>query len=162
EGAYALAVVSEHDPQRIVLAREGCPVVIGLGQDESFVASDISALLPVTRNFIILEEGDVADVRRTSVRILNREGATVERKPHLSELSADAAEKGEYPHYMLKEIHEQALAVANTLQERVANGRLLEAAFGPAATDVFKRTQHVHIVACGTSFHAGSVARYFI
>jgi len=162
EGAYALAVVSEHDPERIILAREGCPVVIGVGKDESFVASDVSALLPVTRQFIFLEEGDVADVRRGSVRILDREGASVERPTRESELTAEAAEKGQYEHFMLKEIHEQPRAVANTLQERVANGRLLEAAFGPAATEVFKRTQHVHIVACGTSFHAGSVARYFI
>jgi glutamine---fructose-6-phosphate transaminase (isomerizing) len=162
EGAYALAVVSERDPDRIILAREGCPVVIGLGKDENFVASDVAALLPVTRRFIFLEEGDVAEVRRTAVRIIDREGTSVERAPHESELTADAAEKGQYRHYMLKEIHEQPRAVANTLQERVANGRLLEAAFGPAATEVFRRTEHVHIVACGTSFHAGSVARYFI
>jgi glucosamine--fructose-6-phosphate aminotransferase (isomerizing) len=162
EGAYALAVVSEHDPERIILAREGCPVVIGLGNDESYVASDVSALLPVTRRFMFLEEGDVADVRRGSVRILDKAGDSVERPVRESELTAEAAEKGQYRHFMLKEIHEQPRAVANTLQERVANGRLLEAAFGPAATDIFKRTQHVHIVACGTSFHAGSVARYFI
>lgn len=162
EGAYALAVVSEHDPERIILAREGCPVVIGVGNDESFVASDVAALLPVTRRFIFLEEGDVADVRRGSIRILDREGASVDRPIRESELTAESAEKGQYKHFMLKEIHEQPRAVANTLQERVANGRLLEAAFGPAATEIFKRTRHVHIVACGTSFHAGSVARYFI
>ena len=162
EGAYALAVVSEHDPDRLILAREGCPVVIGLGVDENFVASDVAALLPVTRRFIFLEEGDVADVHRTSVKILDREGNTVERVIRESELTADAAEKGQYRHFMLKEIHEQPRALANTLQERVANGRLLEAAFGPAATAIFKRTEHVHVVACGTSFHAGSVARYFI
>jgi glucosamine--fructose-6-phosphate aminotransferase (isomerizing) len=162
EGAYALAVVSEHDPERIILAREGCPVVIGVGKDESFVASDVAALLPVTRNFVFLEEGDVADVRRGSIRILDREGASVDRPVRESELTAESAEKGQYRHFMLKEIHEQPRAVANTFQERVAHGRLLEAAFGPAATEVFKRTRHVHIVACGTSFHAGSVARYFI
>ena len=162
EGAYALAVVSEHDPQRLILAREGCPVVIGLGVDENFVASDVAALLPVTRRFMFLEEGDVADVHRTSVKIIDREGNTVERAVRESELSADAAEKGQYRHFMLKEIHEQPRALANTLQERVANGRLLEAAFGPAAGEIFKRTEHVHIVACGTSFHAGSVARYFV
>jgi len=162
EGAYALAVVSESDPERIILAREGCPVVIGLGNGENFVASDIAALLPQTRSFIFLEEGDVAEVTRSSVRITDRSGAAVERKLHESELSADAADKGQYPHFMLKEIHEQPRAVADTLQERVANGRLLEAAFGPAATDVFRRTAAVHIVACGTSFHAGSVARYLI
>jgi glutamine---fructose-6-phosphate transaminase (isomerizing) len=162
EGAYALLVVSEQDPDRLILAREGCPVVIGLGQDENFVASDVAALLPVTRRFIFLEEGDVAEVRRTEVRVIDRDGAFVERPVRESELSADAAEKGDYQHYMLKEIHEQPLAVANTLQERVAHGRLLEAAFGPAATEVLKRTRNVHIVACGTSYHAGCVARYFI
>jgi glucosamine--fructose-6-phosphate aminotransferase (isomerizing) len=162
EGAYALAVVSEADKDRIILAREGCPVVIGLGVEENFVASDVAALLPVTRRFMFLEEGDVAEIRRKSVRILNKEGNSVERAVRESELSADAAEKGQYRHFMLKEIHEQPRAFANTLQERVANGRLLEAAFGPAATDVFKRTEHVHIVACGTSYHAASVARYLI
>jgi glucosamine--fructose-6-phosphate aminotransferase (isomerizing) len=162
EGAYALAVVSETERERIVLAREGCPVVIGFGEGENFVASDVAALLPVTHRFMFLEEGDVAEVRRTSVRVLDREGTAAERPVRDSELSADAADKGQYAHFMLKEIHEQPRAIADTLQERVANGRLLEAAFGPAATAVFKHTEHVHIVACGTSFHAGSVARYLI
>ena len=162
EGAYALAVVSESDPERLIVAREGCPVVLGLGVEENFVASDVSALLPVTRRFIFLDEGDVAEVRRKSIRVIDKEGNNVERQVRESELSADAAEKGQYRHYMLKEIHEQPRAIANTLQERVANGRLLEAAFGPAATEVFKRTQNVHIVACGTSYHAACVARYFI
>ena len=155
EGAYALAVVSEAEPERIILAREGCPVVIGLGVDENFVASDVAALLPVTRRFMFLEEGDVADIRRTSVKVLDKNGNTAERPVRESELSADAAEKGQYRHFMLKEIHEQPRAVADTLEERVANGRLLEAAFGPAATEIFKRTEHVHIIACGTSYHSG-------
>ena len=162
EGAYALAVVSESEPERIILAREGCPVVVGLGVDENFVASDVSALLPVTRRFMFLEEGDVADIRRTSIKVLDKNGDTAERPIRESDLSADAAEKGQYRHFMLKEIHEQPRAVADTLAERVANGRLLEAAFGPAATEIFKRTEHVHIIACGTSYHSGVVARYFI
>jgi glutamine---fructose-6-phosphate transaminase (isomerizing) len=162
EGAYALAVVSEEDPERLILAREGCPVVIGLGVEENFVASDVAALLPVTRRFIFLDEGDVAEIRRKSIRIIDKNGNTAERPIRESELSADAAEKGPYRHYMLKEIHEQPRSVANTLQERVANGRLLEAAFGPLATEVFKRTRNVHIVACGTSYHAAATARYFI
>ncbi|HUK01722.1 MAG TPA: glutamine--fructose-6-phosphate transaminase (isomerizing) [Steroidobacteraceae bacterium] len=162
EGAYALAVVSEQDPDRLILAREGCPVVIGLGVDENFVASDIDALLPVTRRFIFLHEGDVAEIRRKAIKVIDKEGNSIERPVRESELSATAAEKGEYRHFMLKEIHEQPRAVANTLQERVANGRLLEAAFGPTATELFKRTEFVHIVACGTSYHAGVVARYFI
>jgi glutamine---fructose-6-phosphate transaminase (isomerizing) len=162
EGAYALLVVSEHDPERLILARQGCPVVIGLGNDENFVASDVAALLPVTRRFMFLEEGDVAEVRRKTVRILDRDGNNVERAVRESELSSDAAEKGPYQHYMLKEIHEQPRALADTLSERVAGGRLLAAAFGPDANDIFRRTHNVHIVACGTSFHAASVARYFI
>ena len=162
KGAYALAVVDERDPDRIILAREGCPVVIGLGVEENFVASDVAALLPVTRRFVFLEEGEVAEIRRNSVRIVNRQGDGVDRAARESELSADAAEKGQYRHFMLKEIHEQPRAVANTLQERVANGRLLEAAFGPAAAEIFRRTENVHIIACGTSYHAGAVARYFI
>ena len=162
EGAYALAVVSQADPDRIVVARQGCPVVIGLGEHENFVASDVAALLPVTRKFIFLEEGDVGEVRREGVRIIDQDGNNARRAAHESELSADAAEKGEFPHYMLKEIHEQPRAVAQTLQERVAGGKLLEAAFGPAAQAVFAQTEAVRIVACGTSFHAGLVAKYFI
>jgi glucosamine--fructose-6-phosphate aminotransferase (isomerizing) len=162
EGAYALAVVSEDEPERIILAREGCPVVVGLGVGENFVASDVAALLPVTRRFMFLEEGDVADIHRTSIKVLDKNGDTADRPVRESELSADAAEKGQYRHFMLKEIHEQPRAVADTLAERVANGRLLEAAFGPAATAVFAKAEHVHIIACGTSYHSGVVARYFI
>jgi glucosamine--fructose-6-phosphate aminotransferase (isomerizing) len=162
EGAYALAVVSEAEPERIILAREGCPVVVGLGVDENFVASDVAALLPVTRRFMFLEEGDVADIRRTSIKVLDKNGDKAERPVRESELSADAAEKGQYRHFMLKEIHEQPRAIADTLAERVANGRLLEAAFGPAAIEIFKKVEHVHIIACGTSYHSGVVARYFI
>ena len=162
EGAYALAVVSQDDPDRILLARAGCPVVIGVGVGENFVASDVAALLPVTRNFIFLEEGDVAEIHRDSVRILDAEGNTADRPMRASALSADAAEKGDYPHYMLKEIFEQPRAIAQTLEERVAGGKLLEAAFGPAATDIFRRTEAVQIVACGTSYHAGAVAKYYI
>jgi len=162
EGAYALAVISQVEPDRLVLARQGCPVVIGLGAGENFVASDVAALLPVTRTFMFLEEGDVAEVRRKSVRVIDRDGTTVQRKVHESELSADSAEKGEFAHYMLKEIYEQPRAVAQTLEERVAGGKLLEAAFGPAAQAVFAKTEAVRIVACGTSYHAASVAKYFI
>jgi glutamine---fructose-6-phosphate transaminase (isomerizing) len=162
EGAYALLVVSEHDPGRLIVARQGCPVVVGLGDEENFVASDVAALLPVTRRFVFLEEGDVAEISRQFVRILDGNGRAVERPMRESELTADAAERGPYAHFMLKEIYEQPRAIAETLQERVANGRLLEAAFGPAATAVFRRARNVHIVACGTSFHAAAVARYFI
>jgi glutamine---fructose-6-phosphate transaminase (isomerizing) len=162
EGAYALAVVSQHEPGRLIVARVGCPVVLGLGVEENFVASDVSALLPVTRKFMFLDEGDVAEVMRASIRVIDRDGNTAERPAKDSDLSPDAVEKGPYRHFMLKEIHEQPRAVANTLQERVANGRLLEAAFGPTAAEIFEQTEAVHIVACGTSFHAGVVAQYFI
>jgi glucosamine--fructose-6-phosphate aminotransferase (isomerizing) len=162
EGAYALAVVSREDRDRIVLAREGCPVVIGIGENENFVASDVAALLPVTKRFVFLEEGDVAEIRLKSLRIIDKNGNTARRPIRESQLSADAAEKGDYPHYMLKEIFEQPRAVAQTLGERVAGGKLLEAAFGPAATAVFAKTEAVRIVACGTSFHAAMVAKYFI
>jgi glucosamine--fructose-6-phosphate aminotransferase (isomerizing) len=155
-------VVSQAHPDRLILARMGCPVVIGLGDDENFVASDVAALLPVTRRFQFLEEGDIAEVRRQSVKVLDAEGNSVVRATKVSELSAEAAEKGQYNHFMLKEIHEQARAVANTLQERVAHGRLLEAAFGHKATAVFPKVESVRIVACGTSFHSGVVAQYFI
>ncbi len=162
EGAYALVVLSESEPDRLILARMGCPVVIGIGKGENFVASDVSALLPVTRQFQFLEEGDIAEVRRDGVRILDAGGNSVDRPVRHSELSAEAAEKGPYPHYMLKEIFEQPRAVADTLQERVANGRLLEAAFGHKATDIFPQVEYVRIVACGTSYHSGVVAQYFI
>jgi glucosamine--fructose-6-phosphate aminotransferase (isomerizing) len=162
EGAYALAVVAEDAPDSIILARAGCPVVIGVGENENFVASDVAALLPVTRKFIFLDEGDVAEIRRRSIRVLDREGATAERPVRESSLSADAAEKGDYAHYMLKEIYEQPRAIAQTLEERVAGGKLLEAAFGPLAAEIFRRTEAVQIVACGTSYHAGAVAKYYI
>jgi glucosamine--fructose-6-phosphate aminotransferase (isomerizing) len=162
EGAYALAVLSEKHPDRLILARMGCPVVIGLGEHENFVASDIAALLPVTRRFQFLEEGDIAEVRREGVKILDAEGNGADREVRISEQSAEAAEKGQYPHFMLKEIHEQPRAVANTLSERVANGRLLEAAFGHKATAIFPQVEYVHIVACGTSYHSGVAVQYFI
>ena len=161
-GAYALAVVCEKDPECIVLAREGCPVVVGLGIDENFVASDVAALLLVTRRFMFLEEGDVAEIRRKSIRITDAAGRVVSRPVHESDLAADAVERGQYRHYMLKEIHEQPRAIAQTLEERVAGPRLLDAAFGPGAQQVFAKTRGVHIAACGTSYHAGLVACHFI
>jgi glutamine---fructose-6-phosphate transaminase (isomerizing) len=162
EGAYALAVVAEGDPEAIVLAREGCPVVVGLGIDENFVASDVAALLPVTRRFMFLEEGDVAEVRRTAITVIDSHGAPATRAVLESELPADAVERGPYRHFMLKEIHEQPRAIAQTLEERVSGTKLLDAAFGPGAQEAFQRVKGVHIAACGTSFHAGLVAAHFI
>jgi glucosamine--fructose-6-phosphate aminotransferase (isomerizing) len=162
EGAYALAVMSADHPDELIIARAGAPAVVGLGIDENFVASDVAALLPVTRRFIFLEEGDIAHVDRKSVTIWDAEDNVVERDIKESELTADAAERGNFRHYMQKEIHEQAAAVGRTLNERIANGKVLDAAFGPKAVEALNRARGVHIVACGTSYHAGLVARYWI
>jgi glucosamine--fructose-6-phosphate aminotransferase (isomerizing) len=162
QGAYALAVIARGDPECIVLAREGAPVVIGLGIEENFVASDVAALLPVTRRFMFLEEGDVAEIRRRSITILDTHGAIVTRSLRESELPADAVERGQYRHFMLKEIHEQPRAIAQTLEGRMAGVTLLDAAFGPTARRVFGQVKAVHIAACGTSYHAGLVATHLI
>ncbi len=161
-GAFALVVMSADDPEKLVIAREGAPAVVGLGDGENFVASDVAALLPVTRNFIFLEEGDIALVERDKITIWDRMDNVVERPVKESELDADAAERGEFNHYMIKEIYEQADAVGRTINERMANGKVLDAAFGPAAVEALDKTRGIHIVACGTSYHAGLVARYWI
>jgi len=161
-GAYALAVVTTQDPDCIIVARAGCPVVLGKGIGENFVASDVAALLPVTRRFVFLDEGDIARVTRESIEILGADGEAADRREIESELMADAMERGRYRHFMQKEIHEQPRAVAETLESRIVNGGVVEEAFGPAAVEIFAQTRAVHIVACGTSFHAGLVARYFI
>ena len=162
EGAYALGVISTLEPGRLVAARRGSPLVIGIGIGEHFIASDVFALLPVTQRFIHLEEGDVADLRRESVEIYDLHGQRVERPVSISSLSADAADKAGYRHYMQKEIFTQARAVADTLEGRVLAGRVVEDAFGFAAPGVFDRVRAIQIVACGTSYHAGLVARYWM
>jgi len=162
EGAYALVVMSNSDPNKLILARAGCPVVVGLGIGENFVASDVAALLPVTRKFMFLDEGDIAVVQKEDVTVYDESGKQVARPIKESELSADAAERGNFRHYMQKEIHEQAQAVSRTLEERIANGRVLDTAFGVEANKVLDKTMGVHIVACGTSYHAGLIARYWI
>jgi len=162
EGAYALVVMSASDPDKLILARAGCPVVIGLGIGENFVASDVAALLPVTRKFMFLDEGDIAIVEKEEVTVYNANDEQVARPIKESELSADAAERGEFRHYMQKEIHEQARAVSRTIEERIENGRVLDTAFGAEANKVLDNTRGVHIIACGTSYHAGLIARYWI
>jgi len=162
DGAFALAVIEHDRPDRMVIARQGCPVILGVGIGEHFVASDVPALLAVTRRFVQLEEGDVAEITRHERRIHDRRGEPAERPVFESELSADAVERGLYRHYMLKEIHEQARAVADTLTERLSDDRVLDAAFGFRATELLPRVAGVHIVACGTSYHAALVARYQI
>jgi len=162
QGAFAIAVISESDPDCVVMAREGCPAVIGLGEGENFAASDVSALLPVTRRFMFLEEGDVAEIRRSSVVIRDAAGGEVTRAVFESDLQPGSVERGSYRHFMLKEIHEQPLAISQTLEERIAGGKILDAAFGPKAAAFFRQVTGVHIVACGTSYHAGLIAAHFI
>jgi glucosamine--fructose-6-phosphate aminotransferase (isomerizing) len=161
-GAYALAVASPQDPERMVVARVGSPLVIGLGVGENFIASDVFALLPVTQRFVFLDEGDVAEVSRAGVRVYDAAGRPVERPERISQLSAATADKGPYRHYMLKEIFEQPAVIGETLEGRIHKGRLLEESFGHEAKALFDRTQGVHIVACGTSYHAGMVAKYWL
>ena len=161
-GAYAIAVIAAHDPQRMVLARMGAPLLLGLGDGENFAASDSAALLQVTRRMIHLEEGDCAEVTLKSVTIVDARGYRVERPLHVSQLAADAIELGNYRHYMQKEIFEQPAAVAATL-EGIANATsVVPQVFGAHAADLFAQTDAVLVLACGTSYHAGVVARYWI
>ncbi len=161
KGAYAIAVLDRETPDQLVVAREGSPLVIGLGLGETFIASDQMALIPVTQNFVYLEEGDMALVSREKFTIFDRKGTKVERAVVVSELSAEAADKGGYRHHMLKEIHQQPSVIADTLEGRVADGKLLEETFGPKARLIFDKVKQVQIVACGTSYNAGMVARYW-
>ena len=160
-GAYAVVLISKREPGVLVGARRGSPLVVGLGEGENYLASDTHALLPLTRRFIYLNEGDVVEIDRHQVRVFDENGAPVERPVKESTFSADAVERGEYRHYMLKEIHEQPQSIADTLEGRIAGGRVLPEIFGVGAAELAK-AQSVHIVACGTSFHAGLVARYWI
>lgn len=161
-GAYALAVIDREAPDRMVGARLGSPLVAGVGLGENFLASDVRALLPVTQRFVYLDEGDVVEITRESVTVYDRNGELADRPVKTSALSEDAADRGEYRHYMQKEIHEQPVAVANTLEGRISDGKILEAGFGADAQEVLAAARGVHIVACGTSYHAGLVARYWI
>ncbi len=161
-GAYALAVASPEDGDRIVVTRAGSPLVIGLGEGENFIASDVTALLPVTRSFIFLEEGDIAEVRRDGVTIYNSAGKLVEREIKQSTMSDANVDKGPYRHYMLKEIFEQPGVISETLEGRIHQGRLLEESFGHETKALLDKTRHVQIVACGTSYHAGLVAKYWL
>ncbi len=162
EGAYALGVLDTHDPERLIATRHGSPLVIGLGFGEAFIASDVFALLPVTQRFIFLDEGDIAEITRNGVRIWDHTGEPVVRPVKESGLNADAVERGEYRHYMLKEIFEQPRAIADTLEGRISGSRVLPQAFGNEAEGIFEAVKAVTIVACGTSFHAGMVCRYWI
>ena len=162
EGAYSLAVISNLEPHCLVVARQGSPLVIGVGDGENYIASDVSALISKTRNFIFLDDGDVACIRTDSIRIVDAEGNQVERAVHTSMMNADAVELGEYRHYMLKEIYEQPVAISDTLEGRLSGNHLLAATFGFDADEIFSAITNVQIIACGTSYHAGLVARYWL
>ena len=160
-GAYGTVVMDRRDPSRLVVARSGSPLVIGRGLGENFIASDQLALLPVTRRFLFLEEGDVAEVTRRGVQIFDHAGKLVEREEIESELSHDAGDKGQYRHYMQKEIYEQPQSILNTLEGRLVGNHIVPESFGTHAREIFQKVQHVQIVACGTSYHSGMVARYW-
>ena len=161
EGAFALGVISATNPDTLIAARRGSPLVIGLGIGENFIASDVFALLPVTQRFIFLEDGDVAEVTRSTVTIYDVTGNVVERPESVSDLSPDAAEKSGYRHFMLKEIFTQPVAVADTLEGRIVGTKVPDHIFGLGADAVLDAVDSVTIVACGTSYHAGMVARYW-
>jgi len=162
DGAYALGVISAKEEGRLIAARRGSPLVIGVGIGEYFIASDVAALLPVTQRFIFLEEGDIADIRRSGLIIYDDRDNEVQRPIKESEQSADAVDRGEYRHYMLKEIYEQPQAIADTLEGRISGGQVLEQAFGAAAPAIFDKVQGVHIIACGTSYHSGLIGSYWL
>ncbi len=162
EGAYALLVVDAEDPNRIVVSRVASPLVIGIGDGENFIASGVPALLGVTKRFIYLEQGDLAEIRRDGVRIVDSNGNDVEREIHETDWDSGSAEKAPYDHFMLKEIHEQPSALADTLYGRVANQRVISESLGPKAEELLNQVEHIHIVACGTSYNAGCVGKYWI
>lgn len=161
EGAYGTVMMDREQPEKLLAARSGSPLVIGYGIGENFLASDQLALLPVTRKFSFLEEGDIAVLTRSKVDIYDAAGNQVERAVSESDITHDAGDKGPYKHYMLKEIYEQPLAIKNTLEGRIANGSVVSSAFGEQADRILKDIDHVQIIACGTSYHAGMVARYW-
>ena len=162
QGAYALLVVDAEDPNRIVVSRVASPLVIGIGDGENFVASGVPALLPVTQKFIYLDQGDLAEIRCSGVRIVDANGNEVTREVHETEWDSASAEKAPYDHFMLKEIHDQPSALADTLYGRVSNQRVLPESLGPKAAEMLDKVEHIHIVACGTSYHAGCVGKYWI
>ena len=162
EGAFALGIIASDDPQTLVACRRGNPLVVGIGIKENFVASDASALLPVTNRFIYLEEGDYVVLNKRDYQVYDEAGKPKQPEVKISELSSDFGNKGEYRHYMLKEIHEQGQAVAECLEGRVSDKAVLEAIFGYEADSIFEKVKNIQIIACGTSYHSGLVAKYWI
>ncbi|MDI1362623.1 glutamine--fructose-6-phosphate transaminase (isomerizing) [Methylotenera sp.] len=161
-GAFAISVISVKEPEHMITARLGCPLLIGLGEGENFIASDVSAVLSVTRKVIYLEDGDVADVRREGVTIFGRDGNTVERKVHMSDVSLASMELGPYAHFMQKEIHEQPKALTDTIEALIDDNQFSPALFGENASEVFKQVDSILILAAGTSYYAALTAKYWL
>ena len=161
-GAYALAVVSRAEPDHFVCARMGCPLLVGLGEGENFVASDVSAVISATRKVIFLEEGDTADIRRDGVQVFDEHDQPVERDVHLSDVSLASLELGPYRHFMQKEIHEQPRALGDTIEAAIDAGGFPAELFGKNAEAVLSGIEGVQILACGTSYYSGLTARYWI
>ena len=160
-GAYALGIISHHNPNTLIACRKGSPLVIGVGIGEYFIASDVAALLPVTQRFVFLEEGDIAEIRKDRLVIFDERDEIVTRPIRESHIKADSVDKNGYKHYMLKEIFEQPWAISETLEGRFINNRFQENSFGHGAGEVFDAIKSVQILACGTSYHAGMIARYW-
>ncbi|MGU9957743.1 MAG: glutamine--fructose-6-phosphate transaminase (isomerizing) [Arenicellales bacterium WSBS_2016_MAG_OTU3] len=161
EGAYAIGVISKTEPDRLIGARRGSPMVVGVGDGEAFIASDISALISYTNKFMMLEDGDIAEVHKDNISVYDEHGKPCEREVRESKLTAGAIELGDYRHYMQKEIFEQGRAISDTLEGRITSTKLLEEVFGAKAKAIFDQTTRVQIIACGTSYHAGMVAKYW-
>jgi len=161
DGAYALGVVNVDEPDLLIACRKGSPLVIGVGIGEYFIASDVAALIPVTQQFIFLEDGDIAEIRHNKLKIFDESGQEVQRVVKESQLKAEEVERGEYRHYMLKEIFEQPRVIAEALEGRFNGLKLMEESFGPNASAIFDQVKNIQILACGTSYHAGLVARYW-
>ena len=162
DGAYALGVIDNNEPDRLIAARKGSPLVIGVGINEYFVASDVFALLPATQKFIYLEEGDIGDISAEKLTIYDKNQKIVEREIHISASSADVSDKEGYRHYMLKEIFFQPEAISKTLNDRIQNNKVLATEFGENAKTIFSKVKSIKIVACGTSYHAGLIAAYWM
>jgi len=162
EGAFALGVINKDEPGRLIAARRGSPLVIGIADGEMLIASDIAALIAETRQFVFLEDGDIADINHRGMVIYDASGRQVQRPVKTSNVMVDATNKGNYAHYMLKEIFEQPRAIADTLEGRIGANRVIEEAFGVGASEIFDKVAGVHIIACGTSYHAGMVGRYWL
>ncbi len=162
DGAYALGIVNSHEPDALYAVRKGSPLVIGVGIDEHFIASDALALAPVTQQFIYLEESDIVKLDKNCITIFDANGKPVERKIHHTDINADKASKGKYRHFMLKEIFEQPSSMAETINGNILNQQIAPQAFGHKAPEILAKVERITIVACGTSYHAGLVARYWI